>query len=85
MCENFGNSGGEWGNFQRSILENPEEVGHTANPFRGGGGGGGGGYGYFLEPHIATVNAAGNKGMYQRFSTFFANIFPYPPDVVQIK
>ena len=46
---------------------------------------GGGGYGYFLEPHIAIVNVAGNKGMYQRFSTFFANIFPYPPDIVQIK
>ena len=31
------------------------------------------------------VNAARNKGMYERFSTFFAKIFPYPPDIVQIK
>ena len=30
------------------------------------------------------VKAARNKGMYQSFSTFFAEIFPYPPDIVQI-
>ena len=82
MCENFGNSGGEGGNFRRPILENPEGRWVIRQiPSVGGGGR----YGYFLEPHIAIVNVAGNKGMYQRFSTFFANIFPYPPDIVQIK
>ena len=37
--------------------------------------------------HITSyyiIKAARNKGMYQSFSTFFAKIFPYPPDIVQI-
>ena len=33
-----------------------------------------------VQEAILIVKAARNKSMYQSFSTFFAKIFPYPPD-----
>ena len=38
---------------------------------------------YFIN--FTIVKVARNKGMYQSFSTFFAKIFPYPADIVQIR
>ena len=34
--------------------------------------------------YIPIAKAARNKGLYQSFSTFFAEVFSYPPDIVQI-
>ena len=39
----------------------------------------------YLEHTLrGLANAARNKGMYVVFSTFFAEIFPYPTNIVQI-